>query len=127
MSEVPSDLRYTKTHEWVRVEGDIATIGVSDHAQHEMGDIIYVELPTVGKRVSKGEELAVIEAVKSSEPVYSPISGTVVEVNAELPDQASRVNDDPYGDGWMVRLKLEDKIELDTLMDASAYRSELGE
>ena len=106
MSELPGDLRYTKEHEWLRQEDDgSVTIGITDHAQSALGDLVYVELPEVGREVESGGEMAVVESVKAASDVYSPVAGTVTEVNGQLGDDPEKINADPYGDGWIVRLK----------------------
>ena len=115
-------LYFTKEHEWVRVEGDTATVGISDHAQEQLGDIVFAEVPETGKRLSKGQEAAVVESVKAASDVYSPVSGEVVEGNSKVADDPSIVNSDPEGDGWFFKLKLDDPGEVEGLMDESAYR-----
>jgi glycine cleavage system H protein len=115
-------LYFTKEHEWVRVEGDTATVGISDHAQEQLGDIVFAEVPEAGKRLSKGQEAAVVESVKAASDVYSPVSGEVIEGNSKVADDPATVNSDPEGEGWFFKLKLDDPGELDGLMDESAYR-----
>lgn len=115
-------LRYTKDHEWIRVENGIGTLGISDHAQQQLGDIVYVELPEVGREVKQGEQLAVVESVKAASEVYAPASGRVVEVNTALIEKPELVNQDPEGQGWFARIELADPTELDQLMDAESYR-----
>jgi glycine cleavage system H protein len=115
-------LYFTKEHEWIRVEGDTATVGISDHAQEQLGDIVFVEVPEAGRRVSKGQEAAVVESVKAASDVYSPVSGEVVEGNQAIADDPALVNSDPEGQGWFFKLKLENTSELDGLMDEAAYR-----
>jgi len=115
-------LYFTKEHEWIRVEGDTATVGISDHAQEQLGDIVFVEVPDVGRRVAKGQEAAVVESVKAASDVYSPVSGEVVEGNQAIADDPALVNSDPEGQGWFFKLKLDNPGELDGLMDESAYR-----
>ena len=122
----PEDLKYSEKHEWVRVEGEEAVIGISFHAQKEMGDVVFLELPEVGKQVKSGEALCDIESVKAAEQVYSSVSGEVTGVNGALADSPGKVNSDPYGEGWMVRVKMSDASELDKLMDAKAYKDSLG-
>ncbi len=117
-----SDRKYTKDHEWVLVEGDIATIGISDHAQEQLGDVVYVELPEAGAEFAAGAEVATIESVKAASEIYAPIAGEVVEVNAALDDNPAIVNSDPFGDGWFFKLKIGDTAELDKLMDENAYK-----
>jgi glycine cleavage system H protein len=115
-------LYFTKEHEWIRVEGDTATIGISDHAQEQLGDIVFAEVPETGKRLSKGQEAAVVESVKAASDVYSPVSGEVVDGNSKVADDPSIVNSDPEGEGWFFKLKLDNPGELDGLMDEAAYR-----
>ena len=117
----PSDLKYAKTHEWVRDEGDVVTIGISQHAQELLGDLVFVELPAVGKIVSVGAEIAVVESVKAASDVYAPISGEVVAVNTQLESQPELVNSAPYGEGWLFKLKPSDKAELNALLSAQEY------
>ena len=121
MSDVPSELKFLSSHEWVLVEGNIATIGVSDHAQELLGDLVYVELPEQGSTVSAGDSVAVIESVKAASDTYAPVSGEIVEVNGELEGSPEKINDDPYGDGWMYKVALEDPDEVEALLDAEAY------
>ncbi len=121
MSDVPSELKFLSSHEWVLVEGDIATVGVSDHAQELLGDLVYVELPEQGSTISAGDSVAVIESVKAASDTYAPVSGEIVEVNSELEDSPEKINDDPYGDGWMYKVALEDPEEVEALLDADAY------
>ncbi len=116
-------VHYTQEHEWIRVDGDTATVGITDFAQGQLGDIVFVELPDAGKQVSKGGEAAVVESVKAASDVYAPVSGEVVEANQALSDDPSLVNSDPEGEGWFFRLRLSDSSELDGLMDAGAYKS----
>ena len=121
MSNVPSELKFLSSHEWVSVDGDVATVGVSDHAQELLGDLVYVELPEVGSAVAAGDSVAVIESVKAASDTYAPVSGEIIEVNEELEDSPERINDDPYGDGWMYRVKMEDAGEVNDLLDADSY------
>ena len=123
---VPQNLKYAKSHEWVRVEGDIAVVGISDHAQHELTDIVYVELPPVGDRVEAGKECAVVESVKAASDIYAPVTGDIVEVNEELSRTPELVNQDPYGKGWMFKVKLSDLPELDELMTPNDYAAHIG-
>ena len=116
-----SGLKYSKDHEWVRVEGDVGTVGISGYAQEQLGDVVYVELPEVGRSVALSEEAAVVESVKAASEVYAPVSGEVVEVNQALEDDPSLVNSDPTGEGWFLRLRLTAPGELDWLMDDAAY------
>ncbi len=127
MSKVPDDLRYTKDHEWVRLQGKRATVGISDFAQSELTDVVYVELPKVGKAVKAGEVLGTVESVKAVSEIFAPLSGKVVEVNKSLEDTPEVVNQDPYGRGWMVVLEVADPNEAKNLMDAAAYRKHIGE
>jgi len=121
MSNVPAELKFLSSHEWVLVEDGIATIGVSDHAQELLGDLVFVELPELESSVSAGDSVAVIESVKAASDTYAPVSGEIVEVNDELEDSPERINDDPYGDGWMYKIKMEDPDEVGDLLDAEAY------
>jgi glycine cleavage system H protein len=121
-NEVKDDLKYTKTHEWLKVKGSKATVGITDHAQSELTDIVYVELPTIGKEVKKGEELCVVESVKSVSEIYAPVSGKIVNINKKLEDSPETINKSPYGDGWLVELEINDKSEVDGLMDAKSYK-----
>ena len=116
-----SGLKYSKDHEWVRVEGDVGTVGISDYAQEQLGDVVYVELPEVGRAVAQNEEAAVVESVKAASEVYAPVSGEVVEVNQALEDDPSLVNGDPTGEGWFLKLRLSTPGELEGLMDDTAY------
>jgi glycine cleavage system H protein len=118
-----SDIRYSKEHEWVRVEGDLATMGISEHAQEQLGDVVFVELPPVGKRVARNDALAVVESVKAASDVYAPIGGEVVEVNEALNDDPALVNSGAESSGWFCKLRLADRGELAQLMDADAYRA----
>ena len=126
MSNVPSDLKYAKSHEWVRVSGDTATVGITDHAQHELTDVVFVELPEVGRKVKAGETCAVVESVKTASDIYSPLWGEVVATNAALEKNPGLINDQPYGDGWFFRIKLAAPSELAGLMDAGAYGTQVG-
>jgi glycine cleavage system H protein len=117
----PADLKYARSDEWVRLEGESATIGISDYAQDQLNDIVFVELPEVGSKVAKGETVGVVESVKAASDLYSPISGTVTEVNTALQDQPELINSDPYGKGWIAKLKVTDASGADDLMDAAAY------
>jgi glycine cleavage system H protein len=121
-NEVRNDLKYTKTHEWVKLAGTKAKIGITDHAQAELTDIVFVELPTVGKEVKKGEELCVVESVKSVSEVYAPVSGKVVAVNTKLDESPEVINGSPYDDGWLVELEIKEKGELNSLLDAASYK-----
>ncbi len=122
MSVVPKDLQYTKDHEWAKLDGLVATIGVTDHAQGELGDIVFVELPKLGAKVEAGQSFGTIEAVKTVAELYSPVTGTVTEVNADLSADAGVINQDPYGTGWIIKIKM-DKATQAGLMDATAYQA----
>jgi glycine cleavage system H protein len=119
--ETPADLRYSEEHEWVRMDGDLATIGITAYAQDSLGDIVFVELPSVGRTLSGGEGFGVVESVKAVSDVYSPVPGEIVEVNTGLETTPEHVNNAPYGDGWMIRVRVSDASALDKLMDADAY------
>ena len=120
--EFPEDLKYTREHEWVLIDGSTATIGITDHAQHQLGDVVFVELPAVGDRVERSEAFGVVESTKAVSDVYAPLSGEVAEINDDLPDNPELINEDPYGDGWMVKITLGDKADLEDLMTADEYR-----
>lgn len=123
MSEIPSDLRYAASHEWARLEADgSVTVGISDHAQQALGDVVYVELPEVGRQLEAGQEAGVVESVKAASDIYAPISGEVVAINEALADSPEQVNSDPYG-SWFFRLQPSDKAELEKLLDAAAYQA----
>ena len=119
--EFPEGLKYSKEHEWVLVEGDTATIGITEYAQEELGDIVYVELPEVGEKIIKDDPFGAVESVKAVSDVYALVSGAVLEINDVLPENPETINDDPYGDGWMIRVELTDKDDLKDLMDADEY------
>ena len=128
MSNIPSELKFTNSHEWVRAEGDgTYTIGISEHAQELLGDMVFVELPDVGDEVNAGEDCAVAESVKAASDVYSPLTGEVVAVNEELEGSPEQVNSDPYGDGWLFRVKASDESELAQLLDAEGYQAVIDE
>lgn len=118
-----SEIRFSKDHEWVKVDGDVATIGITPYAQEQLGDVVFVELPDVGKQVAKGKELAVVESVKAASEVYAPITGEVVEVNSALTDAPATVNEDALGKGWFAKVKVSNKGELGELMDEAAYKT----
>ena len=120
-------VKFTKEHEWVRVEGDIGTVGITEHAQEQLGDLVFVELPEPGRKIAKGDEAAVVESVKAASEVYSPISGEVTEVNGSLADDPAQVNSDATGAGWFFKIKITDPGELDALMDETGYRAYLAE
>jgi glycine cleavage system H protein len=115
-------LRFTRDHEWIRIEGDLAVVGITDYAQSQLGDVVYVELPEIGRRVEKGKEAAVVESVKAASEVYAPVSGEVAEVNEEIAADPAKVNADPMGEGWFIKLRLADPQELDGLLDETAYQ-----
>ncbi|MGB2426716.1 MAG: glycine cleavage system protein GcvH [Alteromonas sp.] len=128
MSNIPKELRYTATHEWVRPEGDgIFTVGITEHAQELLGDMVFVELPDVGDEVSTGDDIVVAESVKAASDVYAPISGEILAVNEELEDSPELVNSDPFGDGWMFKIKAEDASEVESLLDAEGYEESIDE
>jgi glycine cleavage system H protein len=119
--EFPDGLLYSKEHEWVLVEGDSATVGITEFAQEELGDVVYVELPEVGEKIVKDDPFGAVESVKAVSDIYAPVSGTVLEINDVLPDSPETINDDPYGDGWMIRVEMNDKDDLQDLMSAEEY------
>lgn len=123
---VPSDLRFLPSHEWLRLEGDIATVGITDHAQAELTDVVFVELPAVGKTVDAGDPTAVVESVKAASDIYAPVSGEVVAGNAEVEADPSLVNTDPYGRGWIYQLKVKDLSSIGGLMDAASYQAHIS-
>lgn len=128
MSELPGDLFYTKDHEWLRREDDGSyTVGITEYATAALGDLVYVELPEVGQELGEGDEMAVVESVKAASDVYSPIAGNVTEVNESLADDPEKINSDPYGDGWIVRLESEDEVDLDEMMSPDDYQAFLDE
>ena len=127
MTNVPSDLRYARTHEWVRVSGDTATVGITDHAQHELTDVVFVELPAVGRQVKAGEACAVVESVKTASDIYSPVSGQIVEVNQAAVDNPALVNSEPYGSGWFYKIKLSNPAELNNLLSPQTYAAQIGQ
>ncbi len=127
MSEVPSDLRYTAEHEWVRIEGDSATIGVTDFAQDALTDVVWVELPEEGAAVAETESCGSVESVKSVSEIYAPIAGEITEVNEALEDAPEQINQDPYGEGWIWKMSVGDASQLDGLLDAAAYSALIGE
>ena len=127
MSSVPDDLRYSKEHEWVRVDGDTATVGITAFAQEQLGDVVFVELPEKGARVRQHASLGVVESVKAASDVYAPISGEVLERNVKVIESPELVNAQPYGDGWMVKVRVADKGELGSLLSPGDYRSHIGE
>jgi glycine cleavage system H protein len=126
MSNVPTDLKYAKSHEWVRVSGDTATVGITDHAQHELTDIVFVELPAVGRKVKAGEACAVVESVKTASDIYSPVSGEILEVNQAVVDKPELVNTDPHGNGWFYKIKLSNAAEVNGLLTPENYKAQIG-
>lgn len=117
-----AELKFTEEHEWIRVEGDVGTVGITAYAQEQLGDVVFVELPEPGRKVEKGQEMAVVESVKAASEVYAPVTGEVIEANGALSDDPSKVNADAQGGGWFVKIRLDDKSQLDGLMDESAYK-----
>ena len=127
MFEVRDGLYYTEDHEWILVDGKKAKFGMADYAQHEMGDLVYVDIPAEGTKIAKGDEIGAMESVKSVEPIYAPVSGTIVELNADVADNPEIVNKEPYDGGWMAVIEMDDPSEIDDLMDSGKYRTKLGE
>ena len=123
MANTPDELKYAKTHEWLSLEGDVATIGITDHAQSELGDVVYVDLPTPGRVLKAGDPFGSVESVKTVSDVYAPVGGEVVEANPALGSQSELVNEDPYGKGYMIKLRVEDKSEVEALMSATDYEA----
>lgn len=119
----PSDYRYTKEHEWVRVEGDVATVGITDYAQHELGDVVYVELPKPGAKLNAGQSFGTVESVKAVSDIYAPVAGEVTEVNSALAETPEAINKDPHGKAWLIKLKLADSSPVGKLMNAAAYEA----
>ena len=126
MSNIPSDLKYTKSHEWVRVSGDTATVGITDHAQHELTDIVFVELPEVGKPFKMGDACAVVESVKTASDIYAPVSGEILETNKTVIDNPALVNTEPYTGGWFFKVKLSHPADLDALLSPEQYQNQIG-
>lgn len=126
MSNIPSDSKYAKSHEWVRATGDTATVGITDHAQHELTDIVFVELPAVGRKVNAGEACAVVESVKTASDIYSPVSGEIIEVNKAVADNPALVNTEPHAGGWLYKIKLSNAAELNSLLSPEAYGKQIG-
>jgi len=123
----PADYRYTKDHEWIKVEGSLGTIGITDYAQHELGDVVFVELPKVAARIKAGESFGSVESVKAVSDIFSPVSGEIAEINSALVDAPEKINHDPHGAAWLVRIKLDDPKEVSALMDAKAYQTYVDE
>jgi len=127
MANIPPDLKYAKSHEWVRLSsGDVATVGITDHAQHELTDVVFVELPEVGKRIKAGEACAVVESVKTASDIYSPVSGQILEINRAVVDNPALVNSEPYASGWFFKVKLADVSELTALLTPERYQAQIG-
>jgi glycine cleavage system H protein len=126
-SQVPADLKYAKSHEWARLSGDVATVGITDHAQQELTDVVFVELPAAGRKVKAGEACAVVESVKTASDIYSPVSGEVVEVNKAVADNPALVNSAPYGDGWFFKVKVSNPSEDTALLAPSDYSKQIGQ
>lgn len=124
---IPEDLKYAETHEWIRVAGDVGTVGISDHAQEELSDIVFAEPPNLGDTLTAGDPAAVVESVKAASDIYAPVSGEVVEVNEALASDPDLLNTDPYGAGWLFKIKISDPLELDDLNDAETYREQITE
>ncbi len=124
MNDVPEDLKFAETHEWIRVEGDVGTVGITDHAQAELTDIVFAEPPKIGTKVSAKDALAVVESVKAASDIYSPVAGDIVEANEALSENPALLNQDPYGAGWIFKIRIADPSELNRLLDAAAYRSQ---
>jgi glycine cleavage system H protein len=125
MSQIPSDLRYAQSHEWVRVASDTATIGITDHAQHELTDVVFVELPAVGRQVKAGEACAVVESVKTASDIYSPVSGEVIAINQPVVDNPALVNSEPFGVGWFFKIRLSNPTEVNGLLSAEQYQKQI--
>ncbi len=126
MSDIPADLKYAKSHEWVRVSGGVATVGISDHAQHELTDVVFLELPEVGRKVKAGEACAVVESVKTASDIYSPVSGEIMETNKAAVENPGLVNTEPYKNGWFYKIKLSDPAELNALLTPEQYGAQVG-
>ena len=127
MSNTPEDLSYTKDHEWVRVKGDEATVGITDHAQNQLGDVVYVELPKIGDKFESSEPFGSVESVKAVSEIYMPLGGSVIGVNESLNDSPEQVNEDPYGEGWMIRIKIDNPSQVDALLTAVEYEDYIKE
>ncbi len=121
MAHVPENLQYSKDHEWIRVEGDTGTVGITDHAQHSLGDVVYVELPKTGETFAAHEAFGSVESVKAVSELFTPVSGEVIEINESLQDEPEKVNNDPYGEAWMIRIRINNRGELDSLLSAAEY------
>ena len=127
MSQIPASLRYAASHEWIRVDNDLGTVGITDHAQNALSDVVYVDLPKIGAQATAGAVIAVIESVKAASDIYAPVSGEVVEVNSAIVAKPEMVNQDPYGEAWLFRVKIANAPELDKLKDAAAYKASINE
>jgi glycine cleavage system H protein len=127
MSNIPDNLKYAKSHEWVRIEGDTATVGITDHAQAELTDVVFVELPEIGRVLAAGDNCAVVESVKTASDLYAPVAGTVLEINAALADTPELTNDSPFDEGWFFKLQLDGEPDTSNLLDAAGYASQIGE
>ena len=127
MSNIPETLKYSDSHEWIRIEGETATVGITDHAQHELTDIVFVELPELGRQLAAGDACAVVESVKSASDINTPVAGEVMEVNTGLADSPEKVNDSPYEDGWIFRLKLTGEPDASAMLNAAQYAAQIGE
>lgn len=127
MSDCPEDLKYTESHEWVKVDGDEATVGITDYAQSQMGDLVFVELPLLEDELFSGKEAAVVESVKTASDVYSPVTGTVISINEELTATPEKVNEDPYGDGWLFKVKMQNSGELEAMLSADDYQQKTAD
>lgn len=123
---IPENLKYTKDHEWIKIEGDIATVGITDFAQRELGDIVYVEVDTIGESLQVEDVFGTVEAVKTVSDLFLPLSGEIIEFNEQLDSEPEKVNSDPYGDGWMIKIKISDSSEIENLMDGKAYKELVG-
>ncbi len=122
----PEELKYTKDHEWIKIDGDVITVGITDFAQSELGDIVYVEVESIDETLDKDEVFGTVEAVKTVSDLFIPVDGEVIEFNDSLEDEPEKVNEDPYGEGWMIKVKVSDQSQLDDLMDAEAYKAHIG-
>jgi glycine cleavage system H protein len=127
MITIPADLKYAQTHEWVRVNGDTAVVGITDHAQHELTDVVFVELPAVGRQLKAGEACAVVESVKTASDIYSPVGGQIIEVNKAVAENPALVNTEPYSGGWLYKIKLGDTTEVNKLLPPESYRAQIGQ
>lgn len=127
MSSIPAELKYSKSHEWIKIDGDIATVGITDHAQEELGDVVYVELPSVGRVLGEDDIFGTVESVKAVSELYSPVAGEVVEVNDDLTGNEATINTSPYENGWMIKVRLKDTGTVESLLTADDYKTEIGE